>query len=78
MKKVVAVPGNISEENLGLTDEYRKLITENIQIIYDMAASTRFDLSIKEAIMTNTVATRQMIKLAKECKKLLVHRNMFS
>lgn len=50
--------------------EDRKLISDNVTLIYHMAATIRFDEMLKRAVELNTRGTLAMIKLALECKKL--------
>lgn len=56
----------------GLADEDRKMLIENVSIIFNGAASVRFDDPLKGAILMNTRATREIIYLALEMKKLEV------
>lgn len=69
-RKCIAIPGDVSEINLGLSPEHRKLITENVNFIYHCAATVRFDEPLKHAVMLNVRGTKFMVELAKECKQL--------
>ncbi|CAH1173793.1 unnamed protein product [Phaedon cochleariae] len=70
LNKVLGVPGDITQLNLGLGEKDTKTITDNVSIIYHIAASVRFDDFLKIAITTNTRSTREIITLAKQCKTL--------
>uniref|UniRef100_A0A336LR38 Fatty acyl-CoA reductase n=1 Tax=Culicoides sonorensis TaxID=179676 RepID=A0A336LR38_CULSO len=70
LKQVRAIPGDVSQLGLGLSDDDRKLITNNVNIIYHCAATIRFDEPLKRAVLLNTRGTKLMLDLAKECKKL--------
>jgi len=76
LKKVIAIPGDVMELNLGISQEDRFRLTEEVQIIYHMAATIRFDEPIKKAVLLNTRGTKFMLDLAKECKKLLVFNHV--
>lgn len=71
-RKCKAVAGDVSEFNLGLSEENRKMLSENVQLIYHCAATIRFDEPLKYAVLLNTRGTKFMLDLAKQCKKLEV------
>lgn len=48
------------------------MLTERVNIIYNSAASVRFDDPLKHAILTNVRSTREIIKLALDTKNLSV------
>lgn len=72
ISKIVVIHGDCALEGLGISDEDRKLITENVSLIYHFAATIRFDEKLKKAVELNTRGTREMIKLGLECKRLEV------
>lgn len=72
ISKVKVIQGDCSLEGLGLSDEDRKLIIDNVTLIYHCAATIRFDEKLKRAVELNTRGTREMISLALECKNLEV------
>ncbi|XP_014285877.1 putative fatty acyl-CoA reductase CG5065 [Halyomorpha halys] len=71
-KKVVLIPGNINEEDMGISDEHRKLLQENVTIIYHVAALIQFTDSIRDALIQNTRGTLGMLELGKTIKNLKV------
>jgi fatty acyl-CoA reductase len=68
--KIKIIQGDCSLVNVGISEEDRKLIIDNVTLIYHCAATIRFDEKLKRAVELNTRGTREMIKLALECKKL--------
>ncbi|CAG9838746.1 unnamed protein product [Diabrotica balteata] len=58
-----------------LSESDRKLLIDNVNIIYHSAASVRFDDFLKDAILLNVRGTREVAKLALELKNIsvLVH-----
>ncbi|XP_055628468.1 putative fatty acyl-CoA reductase CG5065 [Toxorhynchites rutilus septentrionalis] len=66
----VVIAGDVTEPDLAISEEDRRLITENVSIIYHCAATIRFDEALRKAVMLNTRGTKLMIELAKQCKKL--------
>lgn len=70
ISKIIIITGDCSLEGLGLTEEQRILITNNVTLMYHFAATIRFDEKLKKAVELNTRGTREIIRLAKDCKKL--------
>mgnify|MGYP003877777011 FL=1 len=53
-----------------MSPENFKLITENVQIIINSAASVDFNARLDDAIRINVKGTLRMFELAKACKAL--------
>ena len=47
LSKVVALKGDISEENLGLSEEDFELLTDSVNIVFHSAATVRFNEELK-------------------------------
>lgn len=74
MQRIRAIDGNTRELKAGLNDEIRTEIIENVNIILHAAADVRFDNTLKELSLVNLRGTRELLKLAEECK----HLDMFA
>lgn len=70
INKIVIINGDCALLDLGMSETDRKLVSENCTLMYHFAATIRFDEKLKKAVELNTRGTREMIKLAKEFKKL--------
>lgn len=70
ISKIVIITGDCALVGLGMSNEDRKLVTQNCTLMYHFAATIRFDEKLKKAVELNARGTREVIKLAKECKKL--------
>ncbi|XP_031634319.1 fatty acyl-CoA reductase wat-like [Contarinia nasturtii] len=70
MDRVRAIDGNTRELKVGLTDEIRSTLTDSVNIILHAAADVRFDNTLKELSLVNLRGTRELLKLAEECKHL--------
>ncbi|XP_059478174.1 putative fatty acyl-CoA reductase CG5065 [Neocloeon triangulifer] len=68
--KVVAIPGDLCAEGLGLSDEHRALLQREVSIVFHSAATLKLEAPLKDAIIQNTSGTAKMIELAKGMKKL--------
>ncbi|MED6106721.1 hypothetical protein PIB30_007044 [Stylosanthes scabra] len=74
--KLVAVPGDISQENLNLKNSiFEEEIYNQTDIIVNVAGTTRFDERYDVALATNTLGVKNVLDFAKKCIKLkvLVH-----
>ncbi|KAI4470299.1 male sterility protein 2-related [Holotrichia oblita] len=68
--KVVPINGEISEEGLGISQEDRKTLIENVHIVFHLAAILRLEAQLKDSIEMNTMGTQRTLALAKDMKKL--------
>lgn len=66
------ISGDCTLPDLGISDVDRKILTDNVSIIYHCAATIRFDEALKTAVLLNTRGTKLMLELAGNCKKLVV------
>lgn len=73
--KIGVIPGEISASNLDISDKNRKILSEEVQVIYHCAANVRFDQSLSTTVMINVRGTKLILELAKQCKNLEVSYN---
>ncbi|XP_060831016.1 fatty acyl-CoA reductase 1-like isoform X2 [Bombus pascuorum] len=66
--KVYSVKGDMSLPNLGLSQEDRNLLIENVNIVFHSAATVRFNEPLHVAVNVNTKGTARVIELWKELK----------
>ncbi|XP_062531401.1 fatty acyl-CoA reductase wat isoform X3 [Bombyx mori] len=69
-QKVIPVEGDISELGVGLNDEDRMKLEQEVNVIFHVAATTRFVEPLKKATFINVRGTREILELAKCCKNL--------
>lgn len=74
-KKLIAISGDVGEDNLGLSSEDRLKLIENVQIVVHSAATLDFEANLKNTVQTNLLGTRRIVQLCKEIRdlKALVH-----
>ncbi|XP_044731126.1 fatty acyl-CoA reductase 1-like [Chrysoperla carnea] len=72
LSKVKVIKGDVSKIKFGLSDLDMKLIINEMNIVFHVAASVRFDDPLKDAILINTRGTREMLRIVKQMKKLKV------
>ena len=60
----------MQEERLGILEEDRQKLIENVNLIVHNGATTRFDEKISIALKVNVLATKYMLDIATECKHI--------
>lgn len=71
-EKLLPIIGDMTELRLGLSDEDYNYLVKNVSIIFHVAASVRFDESIRDATIMNVRGTREVVELAKLMENLTV------
>ncbi|CAH0602072.1 unnamed protein product [Chrysodeixis includens] len=69
-ERVVPVAGDVTEPRLGLSDKDWDTITKEVDFIFHMAATVRFDEPLKVAAKINVGGTLEAVALGKSCTKL--------
>lgn len=57
---------------MGISEKDEIDIIENVNIIFHCAARAKFSLSLREALIFNTLGTWTLLKLAEKIKNLIV------
>lgn len=71
-KKLVAVSGDVGEENLGLSPADRRLLTENVNVVFHSAATLDFEATLRPTVTVNLLGTRRVVQLCKDTAHLKV------
>ncbi|KAI5630981.1 male sterility protein domain-containing protein [Phthorimaea operculella] len=70
IEKLSIIEGDITEINLGLSQQDRNTLSKEVCFIVHMAATVRFDETLPHATIVNVRGTREVLALAKICPKL--------
>ncbi|XP_022166923.1 putative fatty acyl-CoA reductase CG8306 [Myzus persicae] len=70
LSKIKPVCGDISEENLGLSDDDFKMLCDNVNIVVHCAATLDFETDLKTAVTVNLLGTKRIVELSKKIKNL--------
>nr|XP_049707262.1 fatty acyl-CoA reductase wat isoform X1 [Helicoverpa armigera]XP_049707263.1 fatty acyl-CoA reductase wat isoform X2 [Helicoverpa armigera]XP_049707264.1 fatty acyl-CoA reductase wat isoform X3 [Helicoverpa armigera]XP_049707265.1 fatty acyl-CoA reductase wat isoform X4 [Helicoverpa armigera] len=68
--KVVPIVGDMELPGLGISEEDRKMLTSKVTIIINAAATVKFDEKLSVSTAINVKGTKEVLKLAKECRNL--------
>uniref|UniRef100_A0A182QPB4 Fatty acyl-CoA reductase n=1 Tax=Anopheles farauti TaxID=69004 RepID=A0A182QPB4_9DIPT len=69
LRKVHPIEGDCTQLKLGMSAESMERMSD-VQFVFHAAASVRFDDPLKDAILTNTRSTRELLDWAKTLRKL--------
>ncbi|XP_046837370.1 fatty acyl-CoA reductase wat-like [Vespa crabro] len=69
-KRIVAIKGDCSLPNLGISKIDRATLIREVSIVFNVAATVRFNEAMKAAIAINVRSLRDLIKLSKEMPNL--------
>lgn len=70
--KIVPLFGDCMLPGLGINNDDREILKKNVNIVFHVAATVRFDEKLRLALQVNVSATREIIFLAKEITNLKV------
>ncbi|CAG9794397.1 unnamed protein product [Diatraea saccharalis] len=74
-QKIAVVEGDVGQLGLGISEQDKIKLMNEVEFIFHGAATVRFDEPLKTAVEINVRGTRELFQLAKQCGKLkaLVH-----
>lgn len=72
-KKLIAVSGDVGEENLGLSLQDRTTLINTVQIVFHSAATLDFEADLKNTTNINLLGTRRIVELCQEIKNFKVN-----
>ncbi|KAK4878118.1 hypothetical protein RN001_010624 [Aquatica leii] len=70
LKKLCMVSGDCELENLGLRKEDCTLLVNEVEVIFHVAATVRFDEKLQKATYINVRATQDLLALSRQMQKL--------
>lgn len=73
--KLVAVAGDVGQEDLGLSVPDRQKLIENVNVVIHSAATLDFNETLRPTVNINLLGTRRVMQLCDQLKNLkaLVH-----
>ena len=70
MEKVSAVDGDVTLPGFGLSPTDLQLLIENVSIVFNSAATVKFDEELKAAVEMNVKGPRQLLDICRQMKNL--------
>ena len=75
MDRIVPIAGDITKPGLGISKEDEEILVGNVSVVFHLAASIRFNETLRNALLYNVIGVREMVKLCHKMKKLKVRNN---
>jgi fatty acyl-CoA reductase len=72
LNKITLVEGDISEDDLGMSQVDRTMLCDNVSVIIHCAATINFNEPLKVAVKTNLQSVKEMLTLARGVSNLKV------
>ena len=72
MQKIVAVAGDVTLPGFGLSSSDLQLILDNVSIVFNSAATVKFDEELKTAVQLNVKGPRELLAICRNMKQLQV------
>lgn len=73
--KLIAIAGDVGEENLGISPEDRQRIIDNVNCVIHSAATLDFQANLKPTVTINLLGTRRVMELCQQIKNIKVCSN---
>lgn len=75
--KLVAIAGDVGEEELGLSLKDSQTLIENIDIVFHSAATLDFEAGLRSTVTINLLGTRRVVELCSKMKNIKVRHKIF-
>ena len=72
LQKLVALEGDMLKPGLGLSKADTEIVIENVTVIFNLAATIRFDEDLKTASRMNIKGPRELLDICHKMKHLTV------
>ncbi|XP_013149249.1 PREDICTED: fatty acyl-CoA reductase 1-like [Papilio polytes] len=72
LKKIIAIPGNVTLPNLGISEENKKVLIKKVSHVFHFAANIKFNEPLKVAVNDNVEGTRRVLNLCHLMKNIEV------
>ena len=72
LDKLVAVAGDVMLPEFGLSPSDLKMLIENVSIVFNSAATVKFDEELKTAVEMNVHGPKRLLELCRQMKQLKV------
>lgn len=72
LAKVTPIVGDCVKPGLGISETDKELIKNEVNVIFHVAATVRFDAPLRQAVNMNIRSTSDLLDIAADMKKLKV------
>lgn len=72
LEKITPVTGDVTLPEFGLSSSDKQLLIDNVSIVFNSAATIKFDEELKQAIEMNVKGPMQLLEICRQMKRLEV------
>ena len=72
MSKIMPVEGDIALPNLGLSEANRHLLFDKVSLVFNAAATIRFNEEVRTAVQLNVRGPQQLLHICCQMQNLAV------
>jgi fatty acyl-CoA reductase len=76
LNKLVAVAGDVMLPEFGLSPSDLELLIENVSIVFNSAATVKFDEELQVAVEMNVNGPKRLLEICRQMKQLKVAKNV--
>lgn len=69
-EKIRPLDGQLNDPNLGICEESQKLLIDEVNVVFHVAASVRFDDPLKQCMRENVMGTKYVLELCHRLSRL--------
>ncbi len=73
LKKTAAIKGDCLKPNLGISETDLTILQNEVNVVFHVAATVRFDSPLREAVNINVRSTQDLLDIAKNMRELKVY-----
>lgn len=77
MDKVIPVAGDVTLPDFGISPEDLKLLCDSVSIVFNSAATVRFDEDLRTAVELNVKGPQRLMNVCHQMKRLEVYKRLF-
>ncbi|XP_075211573.1 putative fatty acyl-CoA reductase CG5065 isoform X1 [Lycorma delicatula] len=75
LNKIIPISGDVSQPKLGISIDDQKVLYETVSVVFHLAATVKFDETLKDSVSINVLGTQRLIELCHSMTHLvaLIH-----
>ncbi len=70
MTKIIPVEGDVSLPTLGISQRDLQVLLENVSLVFNSAATIRFNEDMRTAVQTNVKGLQELLHICRQMKNL--------
>ncbi|XP_061723572.1 putative fatty acyl-CoA reductase CG5065 [Cydia pomonella] len=72
IQKIIVIQGDVLIADLGISSEDMKTLSEEVSVVFHMAATLKMEATLKDSMEINTVGTQRALSVARRFRNLVI------